>query len=107
MKKLTATQQKIYSEMLATIDEARNSDYPDWLKKHGHSWRYQYDEELLQEAVKRGERREYWENIREGVVLTEANGRSLYRLEQEGLIEILEDGTNRRWGLDTVRVLNY
>ena len=46
----------------------------------------------------------YYENSKKGIVLTQANSRTLKALERLNLIEIINDG---RSYIDTIKILNY
>jgi len=51
--------------------------------------------------------KKYWEEHRNGIVLTHCNSRTLAKLEEYGLIKIIEDSNGEQFGIDTVQVLNY
>ena len=51
--------------------------------------------------------KKYWEEHRNGIVLTHCNTKTLQKLESYGLIEIIYDSTGEDFGIDTIKVLNY
>lgn len=48
-----------------------------------------------------------WEDHKDGIVLTHCNSRTLVKLEQYGLIEIITDSNGQEYGIDKIKVLNY
>jgi hypothetical protein len=105
MKKLSKAQQEVMDHAKRKIDKARSMDYPTWLKASDSY--YDYHEKQWKKAVEEGYLKEYWEDARNGIVLTHCNSKTLWKLEEFGLIEIIEDSTGDRCGIDTVKVLNY
>lgn len=107
--KLSKTQEQVLAQAKKDIDEARNLSYPEWLKA-GNSF-YQcgneYHQKCYREAVEREEMKHYWEDHRNGIVLTHCNTKTLQKLESCGLIEIVRDSTGEYFGIDTIKVLNY
>ena len=51
--------------------------------------------------------REFYEKEKAGIVLTQANSRTLVKLEQLGLIKIIHDSNGCHYGIDKIEVLNY
>lgn len=51
--------------------------------------------------------KKYWEEHKDGIVLTHCNSRTLVKLEQYGLIEIITDSNGQEYGIDKIKVLNY
>lgn len=102
--KLTGAQQKVLDEAIRDIDIARKLDYPEWLRTTHKSIRLDYVEECIaKEYCKK-----YWEAARSGKVFTHCNSKTLYKLAEYGLIEIIEDSKEQgNYGIDTIRVLNY
>lgn len=49
----------------------------------------------------------YWENLKNGIVLTMCNSKTLYRLQELNLIEIIKDSCGEHCGIDRVKILNY
>ena len=109
MTKLSKAQQKVLEEAKKNIDDARNNNFYDWFRKH-YSYFEESSEEKINEYLKKNDERNFWkDNYNDhvnGIAHVDCNGRTLYRLEELGLIEIVEDGTNK--GLfDHIKVLNY
>lgn len=99
--KLSKVQQSVLDEAKEEIDTARRLDYPEWLKlQHIPDHRFQ-------KALEDGYLKHYWENNRKSVVLTQCNSRTIKKLEELGLIEIIEDSNGHHFGIDTIKVLNY
>ena len=90
--KLSNAQQKVMDEAKETIDYARTHTLYEWAGGI----------ESFAEDYK-----EYYENNRKGIVLTRCNSKTLEKLENLGLIEILYDSKNKKDGIDHVKVLNY
>lgn len=114
--KLSKAQTEVMNQAKAKIDKARTMDYPEWLRETNHyyqvpSWADEeqkaYIDKKWQDAVREGSLKEYWKKARCGMVVTHCNSRTLYKLEEYGLIEIIEDSKGQSYGLDWVKVLNY
>lgn len=114
--KLSKAQQAVMDEAKKDIDIARSLDYPEWLKKTNSYYQVpstasdDYKEMIEQkfiEAVDNGELKEYWERAINGIVLTHCNSRTLAKLQEYGLIEIIRDSSGETFGIDTIKVLNY
>lgn len=114
--KLSKIQESVLREAKAEIDKAREfNTFEEYFEK--------YEAPGLYDAIKKPEdyiriRKNgaeewksmvsHWEEKRRGIVWTKCNSRTLYKLEEYGLIEIIVDGKNRAYsGMDTIRVLNY
>lgn len=100
------------------IDEARALGFIEWYRIHCSYWKYKEmsDDELVSELKRKvcwkgTTEFEYWTNVYEGRkagnVLTSCNSRTLYKLQEMGLIEILRDSTGDHFGIDEVKILNY
>ena len=103
--KLSKAQMEVMADAKRQIDEARSMDYPEWLK-HGNDY-YEDHEDAWKKAIAEGRFKKYWENKRNGIALTHCNSRTLEKLEEYGLIKIIEDSKGEQFGIDTVQVLNY
>lgn len=101
--KLTPAQQKVMNEAYKDIDLARNNSYEAWVRKTVRGM----TDEYIEEAIWTGNRRDWYEDRKNGRVLTHCNTKTLRKLEEMGLIKIIEDSTGSTWGIDTVKVLNY
>lgn len=110
--KLSKAQQKIMEDARKDIDKARNAeDIVEWYRAcTSASWIKEMPHDELAEEFKKHDSRGWWkdtyEGLLQGIVYTHANGRSLYRLQELGLIEIIDDQTGH-WMYDTVKILNY
>lgn len=122
--KLSKAQEKVMEEAKRKIDRARSMDYPEWLMDVNDYYQVpewatdetspyynpRYAESLRKqfyEAVAKEEMKHYWEDNRNGIVLTRCNSRTLKKLEEYGLIKIIYDSNGEHIGIDTVQVLNY
>lgn len=103
--KLSKAQETVMEDAKRQIDEAQSMDYPEWLK-HGNGY-YEDHEDAWNKAVAKCYLKEYWEEHRNGIVLTHCNSRTLAKLEEYGLIKIIEDSKGEQFGIDTVQILNY
>ena len=103
--KLSKAQANVMMKAKKDIDMARSMDYAEWLKET-ESY-FQTHEESYQKAVAEEYLKEYWEDGRKGIVLVSCNSRTLSRLEEMGLIEIVYDSNGETFGIDTIKVLNY
>jgi len=100
--KLSNAQQKVLDDAKKKIDIARRLDYPTWLEEREHVPRHR-----LQEAIARDYLKSYWEAERRGEALMYCNSKTLRKLAEYGLIEIIEDSTGQTYGLDVIKILNY
>jgi len=103
--KLSKAQEKVMEDAKKQIDEARSMDYPEWLK-HGNGY-YEDHEDAWNKAVAKCYLKKYWEEHRNGIALTHCNSRTLAKLEEYGLVKIIEDSKGEQFGIDTVQILNY
>lgn len=109
--KLTPAQQKVMDRAYKDIDEARNNDFYGWFNI---AYNCDLTKEEIDERVERWYNRyhenyyhEKYEETKNGMVLTHCNTKTLRKLEEMGLIKIIEDSTGTQFGLDVVQVLNY
>lgn len=111
-KGLSKTQQELLNKAHRDIDNARNSqDIVEWYRsiKSGNWIKMMTHDELAQKLKEDDEDGWYTQSYNEllsGIVHTQANGRTLYRLQELGLIEIIDDQTHTIM-YDTVKILNY
>lgn len=107
--KLTKAQEKILAHARDTIDTARALDYPEWLKETNSFFKHdtEYSRRCYLEAIEKEEGKAYWQKYRDGIALAHCNSKSLKKLEEAGLIEILYDSTGEYYGIDEIKVLNY
>ncbi len=103
--KLSKAQQTVLNKAKQDIDNARSKDVAQWYKEHVAGVQWLSYEKLLNDD------KQYWKNKHvqrcEGIVLTSCNSRTLAKLQQYGLIEIIRDSNGERSGLDLIKVLDY
>ena len=125
MKKLSKAQQAIIDEAKKDIDYAREHDFIHWIAKGSgyaleEDWDNHPNPHLTNESVRKmAESTVEWDKARggwyakryeeekSGIVLTYCNSRTLKKLEEYGLIEIVYDSTGQLHGIDHVKLLNY
>lgn len=107
--KLSSAQQRIMDKVHGDIDLARSLDFDKWfIKTQCRDSEEQYNRFYKDNPEKKEWARKYYENEKNGIVLTSnVSSTTLYKLQQFGLIEILEDSKGTRIGVDTIKVLNY
>ena len=98
--KLTAAQQKVMDQAKEDIDFARTHSFEDWYHKRFSGW----DFERTKKDTFYEER---FEEEKAGIALVICNGRTLYKLRDMGLIEIIRDTSGSHFSVDKIRVLNY
>lgn len=122
MKKLSAAQKKVMEEAVRKIDYARScEDIWDYAIRNyvciiqGTATEKE-KKELREKEMARYRERSLstdglavsWEKAKSGFVhICRVNSRTLYKLEELGLIEILYDSKGSFIGLDDIKVLNY
>lgn len=104
------------------IDYARTHDFLHWIAKaHADDLEKDWDSHpnpyITNESVRKRVEEyalkadEWWhkryEEERNGHVLATCNSRTLAKLEQMGLIEIIYDSKGTSYGIDHIKVLNY
>lgn len=111
--KLSKAQQAVIDKAKKDIDFARNSSFSDW---HQKAFRCTPEEEDAHLRRVGNEKDVEWhrnwstkrfEEEKAGIVLTMCNSRTLAKLSELGLIEIIQDSNGQHYGIDTVKVLNY
>ena len=111
--KLTPAQQKVMDRAYKDIDDARNNDFYGW---YNLAYNCDHTKEVIDEHIENFEKRfpglknyhhETYEETKNGRVLTHCNTKTLRKVEEMGLIKIIEDSTGTQFGLDVVQVLNY
>ena len=123
--KLSKAQIEVMNTAKAEIDYARSHSLREWAEKEEALDEGCYDriienasdygstkEEMKKRLDERIENRangykEYYENEKNGIVLTHCNSRTLEKLESLGLIEIIYDSNGSDYGIDEIKVLNY
>lgn len=106
--KLSKAQQRVIDTAHKEIDFARSTDFETWLlvnqcnnNTEVYNVRYKADSELKRKL------KQSYENLKNAIVLTSCSSTTLYKLANLGLVEILKDSKGERFGIDTVRILNY
>ena len=111
------------------IDYARTHDFLHWTAKmvmgrcletdwDAHPNKYLTNKSVLENAEKAVKEdaenkvlpnfhRNGYEEAKNGVVITSCNSRTLWKLKEMGLIEILRDSTGETYGIDKIKVLDY
>lgn len=111
MTKLSKAQQKVLDKAKKDIDEARSKSFYDWFKEHSWSGFSDYSDEEIEEHLNKKDKNNFWKSLyndnKNGIAHTHCNGKTIYKLESLGLIEIIRDGTNKVYGYDFVKVLGY
>jgi hypothetical protein len=109
--KLSKAQTEVMEKAKARIDEARNLSFYEWYRIHFHGngeTDAQIDEEIARfdkaHPYMTGWHHNSYENERNGITLVIANTRTLKKLEEMGLIELVEDGGSYP---DHIKVINY
>lgn len=107
--KLSITQQRILDQVWKEVNEAREAiDFEDWYERYYKKYSHNLTLENLREkfpsdfelAVK-----VYNERLN-GIVLTNAKGATIRKLESFGFIEIIKDATGTgSYSFDTIRVI--
>lgn len=105
--KLSKTQVEIMETAKSMINEAREFETFDeylintaWLIKENGWTVERYKKNFVKaEAI--------WNDLRKGVARVHCNSKSLKKLEEYGLVEILYDSTGENMGTDIIKVLNY
>ena len=98
--KLTAAQQKVMDQVKGDIDFARTHSFEDWYHKG-------YPGRDIERTKKDTYYEERFEEEKAGIALVICNSRTLYKLRDMGLIEIIRDTSGSHFNVDKIRVLNY
>ena len=111
--KLSKTQQEVLDGAKARIDFARNHDFYEWVRANISLMFDFTNEQIDAELAKRKEQgwkvweHEAYEETKNGFTWMYCNSRTLHKLAEYGLIEILRDSTGESYASDSVKVLNY
>lgn len=110
--KLSEAQNKVLEIAHIEIDEARKFDtYEEYFMKYESMYKnasYNTPEKYKAKDPEGWKRyKKYWENRRNGIVLTHCNSRTLWKLEELGYIKIINDSCGQYTGIDTIQILNY
>ena len=103
--KLSEAQKKIIEKAHNDIDYARTHMLVEWAAKNlGYLGRKLGEYEIDRIKSYANDYKKYYEREKNGIVLCRANSRTIKKLEEMGLVEILNDGGNFP---DTLKILNY
>ena len=111
--KLSKAQQRVIDEAKEQIDVARMYNtfeeyFDNYYGKRYCNSNYNTSEKYKERDLEKFETlRGWWEERINGIVYTSANSKTLYKLEQLGLIEIIYDAKNESYGIDNIKILNY
>lgn len=131
--KLSKAQQEVMDRAKKEIDFARTHTAYEWAKnqKFGFvgtpeeqdsyierlcenftAYGAKSKEEMMNKFIEeiKGYADEYHEYKKErenGIVLTRCNSKTLWKLQELGLIEIISDSNGSAYGIDIIKVLNY
>ena len=108
--KLSKAQQETYDDILRQISEARNTEsFEEYFEKHNaprKNSRYDTIEKCNAEDPRFLDYyKENYEQRKMGIALTHCAGATIQKLQNLGLIEIIEDSTGTRYGVDRVRAV--
>lgn len=109
--KLSAAQKKVLDEATRKITEARScSTYEEYfnltLLSETNPTFFSPDNFKFLDPKGYQNSLSLWENLKQGIVTTYCNTKTLQKLEALGYIEILKDANRIRYGLDTIKVIN-
>jgi hypothetical protein len=109
--KLSKAQTEVMEEAKANIDKTRALSFYEWYRIHFHGngeTDAQIDEEIARDEkahpFMKGWYHNMYENERNGITLVTANTRTLKKLEEMGLIELVKNGGSYP---DHIKVINY
>ncbi len=112
--KLSKTQQKHLDDAKARIDFARTHNLYDWMRKNLSRFDDSTTDEQIEMAIKHDAELGYkiwyseaYEETKNGITWMSCNSKTLHKLAELGLIEIIRDSTGETYGLDSIKVLNY
>lgn len=111
--KLSKVQKELMNKMREWIDRAREFEtYDEYFEKYEAPHKQSaYDTPEKYKSKSPDDWKWYeetWQKKRNGIVYIHCNSRTLYKLQEFGLIELIHDSKNDGGcGIDTVKVLNY
>lgn len=111
--RLSKAQQTVMDDAKNKIDFARSVSYYEWIKKRFLPYKDVTDEQILEmiEHDKKIFSYDYiakrFEEEKNGITIVHCNSKTLCKLQEYGLIEIIEDSKGQTYGIDTIKVLNY
>ena len=111
--KLSKAQQAVLNDAKDKIDFARNTSYYEWIRKGFFPHKEVTDERVLEEIEESNKIFGYdylaktFEEEKSGITIVHCNSKTLYKLQEYGLIEIIKDSKGQSYGIDVIKVLNY
>ena len=102
--KLSKAQEAVLNHAKEEIDFARTHTLEEWYIKSYRADRLDLDS---MDEWSRNYTITTYEKRKNGIALSMCNSRTLKKLEDLGLIEILYDSNGTHYGVDEIRVLNY
>lgn len=102
--KLSKAQEAVLNHAKEAIDFARTHTLEEWYMKSYRVDRLDLDS---MDEWSRNYTITTYEKRKNGIALSMCNSRTLKKLEDLGLIEILYDSNGTHYGVDEIRVLNY
>lgn len=111
--KLSKAQQEVMNQAKEKIDFARSANYYDWIRRSYFPYKEVTDDQVL-ETIEHDKKifgydyiAKTFEEEKNGITIVQCNSRTLYKLQEYGLIEIVKDSKGQTYGIDTIKVLNY
>lgn len=108
--KLSKAQTKVMETAKSNIDEARSINFHDWYRIHFNS-KGESDDQIDEKIAKdekaynmEGYYHGRYEEERNGITLVMANTKTLKKMVEMGLIELVEEGG---FYPDKIRIINY
>ena len=111
--RLSKAQQAVMDAAKSKIDFARSANYYDWIRRAYFTYKEVTDDQVLEiiEHDKKIFGYDYcaknFEEEKNGITIVQCNSKTLYKLQEYGLIEIIKDSKGQTCGIDTIKVLNY
>lgn len=112
--KLSKAQKAVLDNAKSRIDFAREAKYFDWVKKGFLPYKKNATDADVLDLIEHDKKifgydyiAKKYEEEKSGITLAQCNSKTLYKLQEFGLIEIIEDSKGQTCGIDTIKVLNY
>lgn len=107
--KISAAQQKVIDNAKQQIDLARTfKTFEERWTRYAANVGYTPEEYARRNPVMYRAEKMWWEGAVQAIALVHCNSRTLDKLAQAGLIEIVHDSRNDRgYGVDSIKLLNY
>src|SRR5574344_578619 len=123
MKKFTKCQIEVLRGIVRTVKLSKHNDYPTWLMKNFSAldWREEtfknwsdnqakqavinHNKMAWEKAFEENYMRKYYDDDRNGIVLTRCASGTIRNLQDRGLIKIVKDSAEDKVGIDHVEVM--